>query len=398
MPETKLGRFGVGIKYNACSAADRIEVDSASIDGNMNAKVDWSSVIKSGRWAIAKPKWSTIVLVSRGTGTTITLSKLRWDRPREKHVDGARHDLTEMFYPAIADGKRIVLNHVPLTKLDDPKMRDVIEGWVYVRDGKGAHVRAGILLDPGSSLYQVHVTYKHRVIKPRSTFGCGSYSGLRSMFARVTLTADWELTRFKDDLADSDAEALETQILEFITPILEQCHSAKMDAHVDEIIEALNASLPDELRARPQRRKQPSPQIHKPRPPRKREDHGHTDRDPADTGPARMPASKTLTIDFDQPLSEEFGLGHFISGRPNRVTLSRDNPFIAAHLAHRDMGLSIETLRTVALMIYQHAKDTAPGQVGLFDRERSFGRRVYDLAEKQPQTGVRNGETQKGEG
>ena len=52
---TKLGRFGVGIKYNATSAGDLLEVDSTSRDGHMPLAVHWDRVIKRGRWEIPRP-------------------------------------------------------------------------------------------------------------------------------------------------------------------------------------------------------------------------------------------------------------------------------------------------------------------------------------------------------
>ena len=84
-------------------------------------------------------------------------------------------------------------------------------------------------------LHQVQVSYKHRVIMPNSPFGCGEYSGLRQMFARVDLNGPWELTRFKDDLVDHpDVETLRERVQDILRPILEQCKNTQMNMSLRE--------------------------------------------------------------------------------------------------------------------------------------------------------------------
>ena len=184
---TKLGRFGIGLKYNATSAGDLLEVESISGDGNMRLTVDWNKVIQSGRWHIPRPRWHP-VLVSRGTGTTIQISRLRWERPKDKDIEMLREQLSQMFYPAIEQGATIRVNGRALPLLREPELSDVVEQTIQLPNGKGGHVRGGILVHPNApGLYGVQVSYKHRVITSKSTFGCNSYSGHRQMFARVVL-------------------------------------------------------------------------------------------------------------------------------------------------------------------------------------------------------------------
>jgi len=386
MPGTKLGRFGMGIKYNATSAGDLLEVDSTSVDGHMLLTVDWRKVISSGRWQIPQPKWSP-TLVSRGFGTQIKIARLRWDAPKERDVANTTAHLAQTFYPAIENGAVIYLNGQSLPLLREPQMSDFVEQAIQLPNGKGAQVRGGILLTPDNPLYMVQVSYKHRVIKSKSSFGCGSYSGLRRMFARVTLTADWGLTRFKDDLSDPDAEQLELAVEEVLRPILEKCHSAQLELKVEEMTELLNDLLPTEIQAaRPPRQRDPSPREP---PKRRRVPHGPVDNDPSETGPARMPRfpNDRLTIAFDGPLCEEHGYGVFTKGRPNRITLATDNPDIALLLEHRDTHLALRCLYAIALYLYHHAKETDPGQKPLpFDDTASFGLRVWRTAIRQQST------------
>lgn len=375
---TKLGRFGMGIKYNATSAGDLLRVDSTSNDGHMTLQVDWTKVIQGGRWKIPKPVWRPIN-ISRGTGTEIMIGRLCWEGPKEKDVVSAREQLALIFYPAIEHGAVIRLNHHNISLLREPDLVDVVEQTVRLANGKGAHVRAGILTNPErSNLYAVQVSYKHRVILSKSNFGCDNYSGTRRMFARVVLTSDWGLSRFKDDIIDEDRDELETLVEDVLRPILEKCHSAQMELKIEEMTTLLNDMLSPELRATRPRRKRDG----EARSGRKPGRHGKSKEDESSNGPARTPKAPNdrLLVTFEGPLSSEHGYGHFVKGRPNRITLATDNPVVAALLAQRDRELAAQSLFGFALFLYEHEKDKPPA---LFDIKESFGLRVWKSAVRQ---------------
>jgi len=381
MPGTKLGRYGMGIKYNAMSAGNILEVDSTSVDGTMSLIVDWNKVVQSGRWKIPPPRWSP-ALPSRH-GTQIAIRRLRWNAPKDKDVAAARAHMAHIFYPALVQGIRFHINGSPVNLLHEPELSDVVDHTVQLPNGKGAHVRGGILVDHDSVLYGVQVSYKHRVIKPKSSFGCGEYSGQRQMFARVALTADWGLTRFKDDLNDPDEDALEDAVADILRPILEKVHNAEIDLRVDEITDQLNTLLPENLRATRPPRKHTVTERHDKKP----RTRGRSEQIPNETGPARTPpkTDNRVILVFDGPLCGEHGYGMFTKGRPHRITLAKDNPVIAALLDQRDRDLALKCLLGFALMIYQHAREIDSGQPYLpFNDDSSFGLRVWRQAERQP--------------
>lgn len=382
MPNTKLGRFGIGIKYNAISAGQHFFVESTSRDGRMTLAVDWPQVIRSKRWQIPRPHWS--VIRPPGTGTIIEISRLRWKRPQEKDVQAAREHLSHIFYPAIQSGATIRMNGQHLQLLQEPLMTDVVEQTVQLPNGKGAHVRGGMLVESGP-LYQVQVSYKHRVIKSKSTFGCKDFTGTRRMFARVTLTADWGLTRFKDDLEDPDDEQLEEAVFAILEPVLDKCRKASWNLKVDELTEAINDLLPKEIRpARPTRTSEKRGGLRPKRPSRQ---NGRVKDDTPDDGPARKDkASDTLKVTFDGPLCDEHGYGVFEKGRPNRITLATDNPIIKSLMTLRDQSMAVQSLYSIALFLYHEAKDSEPGQkrLPLDDSSASFGLRVWRTAALQP--------------
>ena len=69
------------------------------------------------------------------------------------------------------------------------------------------------------------------------------------MFARVDLIGPWELTRFKDGLADNDKDELMEGVFKILRPVLEKLHSARMSAVINEMTALLNDMLPPELAA-----------------------------------------------------------------------------------------------------------------------------------------------------
>jgi Histidine kinase-, DNA gyrase B-, and HSP90-like ATPase len=381
MPTTALGVFGIGLKYQAVSAGDILEVDTTSVDGRMTLHADWRSVVKSGEWKIKDPKW--IRALHPITGTHIKIRSLRWPAPKDKDIKTSRDKLAQWFYPALATQRKIILNDETLPILKEPEMRDIVEGNVRLPNGKGAHVRAGMMVDPASSsLYQVQVSYKHRVVMAQSIFGCEQYTGLRRMFARVDLIGPWTLGRFKDRIEDNDSEELYEAVTEIMRPVLEQCHSAQMSVQVNEMTELLNEMLPPEMvPARPPSKKEDgkggSKSTHR--------NHGKTNEgEETPKGPARKKQHRGLIIEFDEPQVEEYGYGHFIPGKPGRIVLARDNPHVMKLLEIRDKYLGAQSLYAIALSLYEHERSPVPIQGSFsFADDAPFGLRVWQMNKKQ---------------
>lgn len=95
-------------------------------------------------------------------------------------------------------------------------------------------------------------------------------------------------------------------------------------------------------------------------------------------GPARSrrPPHDRLLITFDGR-NEEQGVGEFQPGRPHRVDLSRDNPYVAKMMAHRDMEIGAQSLYALAIALFEQGKQAYAPQAEL--PFVSFGKRVADL-------------------
>lgn len=380
MASTRLGRFGIGIKSQAVNVADVFEVTTVTRAGSYSAFVDWPRLVKGGEWKIADPI-RLPSLVGAPTGTKIRLSSLR--RLQRWSVEKIVEQLAERFYPALVDGRSITVNGVSVPLLVDPKMTDVIERDLQLASGRSARVRAGVLLAPGR-LNRVHVSYGHRVIMPSSTVGCGKYTGLSNLFARVQLIGPWRLGKYKDDLPDEDErdeieEALET-VLE---PILIKCGTVSISAKVATISSLINDMLPEEIAAaRPRRQREKEPVSGK-----KRGRTGEVDRAKSDPdGPAKTRRSRRdeVVIGFEGR-NEEHGIGYFQHGRPCRVDLSPDNWHVAQILNQRDDKNAASALLVIALQIFEQGRERHDPQLQIeYD---NFGRRVAShLEASQPST------------
>jgi Histidine kinase-, DNA gyrase B-, and HSP90-like ATPase len=139
LTSTKLGRFGVGITSQAINVANEMSVRSISADGCFKAKVDWRDVLRDG-WKLEDPVRLPFA-VGTPTGTVITLTGLRplvrWT------MDKLLDELGQRFYPALAEGRSITVNGVPVPVLADPPMVDVVERTFEFDGGRSATLRAG---------------------------------------------------------------------------------------------------------------------------------------------------------------------------------------------------------------------------------------------------------------
>lgn len=376
MSTTQLGRFGIGIKNHAVNAGNIFQIDSISKDGHVRAEVNWHKILKGGHWAIDDPRWLPVE-VGAAKGTTITIADLR--KAPQITLEKLSANIAQQFYPALSDGKKVRLNGMEVEALNDPKMTDIVEGHFDLSDGRSAQLRAGILINQPSKLKRVHVSYRHRVIMSGSSLGCSNYGGLNKMFARVRLGGPWHLAKYKDDLTDEEErEELEEVIGDALKPILEKCSSASLEARVNEISNRINDLVPPNLAAaRPRHQKEDKQRKSAQK---KRQRSGFVAPEKSDPpGPARTKKTpqNRLLITFDG-MAEEDGIGSFQPGRPHRVNLSRDDPYVARLLEHRDQEIASHSLYVLAIVIFEEGRQSNP-QLELPNLFGTFGQRIAKL-------------------
>lgn len=368
---TALGRYGVGIKYQAIAAGDQLNVVSRTQDGGeMLLRVNWQALIEARSWKIPAPVWTAVR--PTGTGTRVRITELR-KRPSVSEVEKARDEITAMFYPALVDGCQIVFNGEPIVPAADPDTTNTVKQVIEVAPGKTATVHVGMLRDPKSKVQGVQISYRHRVLKSRCAFGCEQFS-ISGMFARVDLAGSWRLKTFKDGLDDPDEAALEGMVHEVMLPVLIRCRTESLSANVESMKAELNAMLPAEIAAvRPTKVQDLGRKGEK-----KKRVGAAPDAPVSDTGPARGVSQQRskIMIDFGNAF-EEYGYGRIVEGRPSRIFLAEDNPHINTLLAQRDKEAARRELYVIAMAIYLNAPQME------LPLEGEFGMRLWRLIERQ---------------
>jgi len=377
LPGTQLGRFGIGIKMQTIATGDTLAVDTiARVDGishRIQAMIDWERVQHSGRWSLRRSNIRPVAL-DTSTGTEIRVGRLRREITARVLAE-VEQKIQKIFHPALISGRVIELNGRRIAPLADPRMRSVIELTLSLSGGCSAHVRAGLIVSAHSTLHHVHIGYGHRIIMDGVSLGCGEYSGLNKMFARVQLAGPWQLAQFKDELTNEDQrDELEASLYEVLLPLLEECQQAGELANTTEVLQLLNDMLAEEWQAA--RPRQNDADRGGAGADRSRQRGRVDSRQADDSGPAttRRPPRNRVKITFDG-LDAEHGIGKVDrTAKLHRIDLAGDNPFIAATRARRTDPIALRALFVVALGLYEQAR--AEGELEL---DGSYGQRWAKL-------------------
>jgi hypothetical protein len=78
--------------------------------------------------------------------------------------------------------------------------------------------------------------------------------------------------------------------------------------------------------------------------------------DPGGPAKSNRPPKNQLTITFDGIAADD-GIGAFVPGRPHRVNLSRDDPYMARLIAVKDQQFAAEAILIIALQIFVHGME-----------------------------------------
>ena len=353
-PTTKLGIYGIGVKYHAIRWGDEFDADTTTVDGRRQLSLNWRDVqrrAQGGDWEILDPVEFAVRDVAR-IGTRITISALLRDI-KQVEIVRALDQLALLFQPALADGRTITINGQRIVPPTDPSVTDVVDETIVLPSGRSVHVYGGLLVQK-SKLRRVHVAYHHRVILADSIFAARDYPP-QDMFARVRLHGSWRLAEFKDAIRDDEYEELEERVHNLLHAILEKCRTRNLSARTQEAGEWLNANLPEELTpVRPPKtgqKKKPGEKRHE----GKGETRAIPRAKPADSGPVQDKRKNGLIIDLVS--GEDIGVGKFLPGlkrQASRVQIAIDDPTIAAWMnlpgAQKELGFA--AIKQIALMLY----------------------------------------------
>lgn len=384
MTSKGIGLFGVGIKWQANNAGDRLEFSSVSVDNEVFGSVDFAEMIRSDSWKRGITIDRRPVEVGKPTGTTIIISRLRVKPATNAEILKAREEVARRYRPALAMGHSVAINGIEATLPPDPEMTDIITATIELGGGKGATLVGGLLKHPDTAdLTGVHVAKGYKIILDSTkSFGVGEYTGAAPrIYCFVDLIGPWEIDRFKEEISDVDADALDRAIEQHLLPILEKAESASIDARTDEFVNEVNSLVPLPIAAGARPKKNPE---HKPadQPTAKREKRAQNNatKNPTDDddGPAKaVRNNRLLRIEFAPTFAKVHGIGQYIrsAGRsPHVVRFARDCPAIHDYI-RRPRNSGAKPLVDLALGWFIFAQST------LFADD--YGTRMWDLMQHQ---------------
>ena len=150
-----------------------------------------------------------------------------------------------------------------------------------------------------------------------------------------------------------------------------------MHQRINQVAQLINDMVPPEIaaaRPKPQDRDRPTP---KPKPKSKPSGLVELDKSTPE-GPAktRRPPYDRLLITFDGENARQ-GVGEFQPGRPHRVDLSPDNPYVAQLIANRDQHLGARSLFALAITLFEQGREQYKMQKEM--QFIPFGMRIADL-------------------
>ena len=239
---TELGRYGIGAKDAAISAAGAIKIDTTCKGIRSTISCDWNRLEKQAVWKIDDP---IVATTDRVSGTLLVLDPLRSDRIHNEQTLINR--LSMLYSPAIRQGRSIKIQFSakkPLTVIPEfrfPQLEHQVTADLCV-DDKKAKVTLGIVPDGQVVEHSgLIISYGWRVIKTESRVGLGDQP-TPGLFGLIELGSGWELTKNKNNIICS-LEELGRQIAVACEETIAIASSRAQDVVFDGISSDINAAL-----------------------------------------------------------------------------------------------------------------------------------------------------------
>lgn len=221
---TRLGRFGVGLKELACWLWGELVIQTINGGVLRKAAVDWERLARAADWNVPDPT-EVPVEDRQQRGTKLLFRKTVRNRPGDLSV--LADELGYLFAPALWNGKQIAIESGKKKLTVAPWKLPEFDGDV-VRDsfcvnGKRVELTAGVVAsDHVNSRKGFTFIHEFRVLL-NSALGSGGRSVSR-ICGTVVLGPEWKLGKNKDAIQDSDDQmkALEHAIYSRCQGILDR--------------------------------------------------------------------------------------------------------------------------------------------------------------------------------
>ena len=211
---TKLGRFGVGLKELACWLWGELVIQTINGGVMRKAAIDWERLARAPDWNVPDPTEKPVG-DRQERGTKLLFRKTVRNRPGDMTV--LADELGYLFAPALWNGKQIAI--------ESGKKKLTVAAWKLpefdgdiVRDdfsvnGKRVELTAGVVATDHTNLRKGFTFIHEFRVLLNSALGSGGKSVSR-VCGTVVLGPEWKLGKNKDAIQDSDDQmkALEQAI------------------------------------------------------------------------------------------------------------------------------------------------------------------------------------------
>jgi hypothetical protein len=238
--DTRLGRYGVGLKEAACWMWGKLWIRTASRGKLRTGQVDWGWLVKQDTWDISRPT----EMPCEKTGTALEFVSI--DKRFPQNMDKLMNGLGYVFAPAIWSGKQITLaskgkEPMPCRAWSMPVVEDDVYDEFGV-NGKSVKLHAGVLpVGIHEERNGFNYFHAHRIIM-NTSMGSGEYSTQR-ICGKVELGKGWSLSKNKGGIEDIDASVLSEEIYKRCLGILEKAKVQTDEFLCDEIQSEVNVKL-----------------------------------------------------------------------------------------------------------------------------------------------------------
>jgi len=221
--DTRLGRFGVGLKELACWLWGELVIQTIHGGVIRKAAVDWERLARASDWNIPDPQEKPADGQHRGT--KLLFRRTVRNRPGDLAV--LADELGYLFAPALWQGKQIAIEYgkkkltVAAWKL--PEFEGEVVHDSFSVNGKRVDLTAGVVTSDHTN-YRKGFTFIHefRVLLNSARGSCGK--SVSRICGTVVLGPEWKLGKNKDAIQDSDDQmnALEQAIYARCESILQR--------------------------------------------------------------------------------------------------------------------------------------------------------------------------------
>jgi len=201
---TRLGRFGVGLKELACWLWGELVISTVHGGKLRRAAVDWERLAKASDWNVPDPTESDVT-ESHQRGTKLVFRRSMRNRPND--LAGLADELGYLFAPAIWKGKQIAIecgrSKLTIAAWTLPEFDGEVVRDLFLVNGKRVELTAGVVAsDHTNARKGFTFIHEHRVLL-NSALGSKGRSVSR-VCGTVVLGPEWKLGKNKDAIQDSD--------------------------------------------------------------------------------------------------------------------------------------------------------------------------------------------------